>query len=84
MRRFLIVLAVVFAGSVIIYGAGLALFGYSLTRTDPYPNFMAEYQLRGEESLRDSEAKFRDYAEIASDWFWGNRPSLADVAMETI
>jgi PAS domain S-box-containing protein len=23
-----------------------------------------------EESLRESEAKFRDYAEIASDWFW--------------
>ena len=47
MSRFLIVLAVVFAGSVIIYGAGLALFGYSLTRTDPYPTFMADYQLRG-------------------------------------
>ena len=25
---------------------------------------------RAEEGLRDSEAKFRDYAETASDWFW--------------
>ena len=25
---------------------------------------------RAEEALRDSEAKFRDYAESASDWFW--------------
>src|SRR6202035_5804329 len=25
---------------------------------------------RGEGALRDSEAKFRDYAETASDWFW--------------
>ena len=25
---------------------------------------------RGEEALRESEAKFRDYAETASDWFW--------------
>jgi PAS domain S-box-containing protein len=24
----------------------------------------------GEEALRDSEGKFRDYAETASDWFW--------------
>src|SRR4029077_20727471 len=25
---------------------------------------------RAEEGLRESEAKFRDYAESASDWFW--------------
>src|SRR4051794_1046447 len=25
---------------------------------------------RGEEALRESEEKFRDYAETASDWFW--------------
>jgi PAS domain S-box-containing protein len=25
---------------------------------------------RAEQALRDSEAKFRDYAETASDWFW--------------
>jgi PAS domain S-box-containing protein len=25
---------------------------------------------RAEEALRESEAKFRDYAQIASDWFW--------------
>src|SRR5882672_1986585 len=25
---------------------------------------------RAEQALRESEAKFRDYAETASDWFW--------------
>ncbi len=25
---------------------------------------------RAEEALRESEGKFRDYAETASDWFW--------------
>jgi PAS domain S-box-containing protein len=29
---------------------------------------------RTEEGLRESEAKFRDYAETASDWFWETGP----------
>jgi PAS domain S-box-containing protein len=29
---------------------------------------------RAEQALRDSEAKFRDYAESASDWFWETDP----------
>jgi PAS domain S-box-containing protein len=29
---------------------------------------------RAEEGLRESEAKFRDYAETASDWFWETGP----------
>jgi PAS domain S-box-containing protein len=29
---------------------------------------------RAEEALRESEAKFRDYAETASDWFWEMGP----------
>jgi PAS domain S-box-containing protein len=29
-----------------------------------------EDRKRAEDALRDSEAKFRDYAETASDWFW--------------
>jgi PAS domain S-box-containing protein len=29
---------------------------------------------RAKESLRESEAKFRDYAESASDWFWETGP----------
>jgi PAS domain S-box-containing protein len=29
---------------------------------------------RAEEALRESEAKFRDYAESASDWFWETGP----------
>jgi signal transduction histidine kinase len=29
---------------------------------------------RAEDALRESEAKFRDYAETASDWFWETGP----------
>jgi PAS domain S-box-containing protein len=29
---------------------------------------------RAEQALRESEAKFRDYAETASDWFWETGP----------
>jgi hypothetical protein len=33
-------------------------------------NLDIEELKRTEQALRDSEAKFRDYAETASDWFW--------------
>ena len=37
---------------------------------------------RAEQALRESEGKFRDYAETASDWFWETGPdykfTLAD------
>jgi signal transduction histidine kinase len=33
-------------------------------------NLDIEELKRAEQSLRESEAKFRDYAETASDWFW--------------
>jgi hypothetical protein len=64
MRRFLIVLAVVFAGSAVVFGAGAALFFYSLTRLDPYPTFMTfmtDYQLRGSHSYGDVERRFSDF-----------------------
>ena len=32
--------------------------------------FDIEDRKRAEQALRESEAKFRDYAETASDWFW--------------
>jgi PAS domain S-box-containing protein len=32
--------------------------------------FDIEDRKRGEQALRESEAKFRDYAETTSDWFW--------------
>ncbi|HET9816678.1 MAG TPA: PAS domain-containing protein, partial [Xanthobacteraceae bacterium] len=32
--------------------------------------FDIEDRRRAEDALRESEAKFRDYAETASDWFW--------------
>jgi PAS domain S-box-containing protein len=32
--------------------------------------FDIEDRKRAEDALRESEAKFRDYAETASDWFW--------------
>src|SRR6202030_4253825 len=33
-------------------------------------NLDIEDRKRAEDALRESEAKFRDYAETASDWFW--------------
>jgi PAS domain S-box-containing protein len=33
-----------------------------------------EDRKRAEDTLRESEAKFRDYAETASDWFWETDP----------
>jgi len=33
-------------------------------------NLDIEERKRAEQALRESEAKFRDYAESASDWFW--------------
>jgi PAS domain-containing protein len=33
-------------------------------------NLDIEELKRAEQSLRESEAKFRDYAETATDWFW--------------
>jgi PAS domain S-box-containing protein len=33
-----------------------------------------EERKRAEQALRDSEAKFRDYAETASDWYWESDP----------
>jgi PAS domain S-box-containing protein len=36
--------------------------------------FDIEDRKRAEDALRESEAKFRDYAESASDWFWETDP----------
>ena len=33
-----------------------------------------EDRKRAEEALRESEQRFRDYAETASDWFWETGP----------
>jgi hypothetical protein len=61
MRRFLIVLGAMFAGSVVICGAGLALFGYALTRADPYPTFMTDYQLKGSHSYQEAVRTFSEF-----------------------
>ncbi|MER9237011.1 PAS domain-containing protein [Mesorhizobium sp. M0622] len=57
-------------------------YRWLLTRTEPLRASDGTLQLwvgatldieelmRAEEGLRESEAKFRDYAETASDWFW--------------
>jgi hypothetical protein len=60
MRRFLIVLAGVFVGSVALFGAWLAFLG-SLTRADPYPTFMTDYQLAGSHSYEEAKRSFSDF-----------------------
>ncbi len=64
MGRFPIVLAVVFAASVVIYGAGrLALFGFghALMQSDLYPTFMTDYQPSGSRSYEEAERAFSDF-----------------------
>jgi hypothetical protein len=53
-RRFLIVSGVIFAGLVVISTAGLAVFGYALTRADPYPTFMRDYLPKGSYSYQEA------------------------------
>jgi hypothetical protein len=70
MRRLPIVLAVVFAGSVVLLGAWrLAYFPYALTRADPYPTFM-EDQFRGFHSYEDAKRSFSDFVgQDFPSWF---------------
>ncbi len=61
MRRFLIVSGVIFAALVVIYSAGLALFGYALTRADPYPTFMMDYLPKGSHSYQEAALTFSEF-----------------------
>lgn len=61
LRRVVIVLAVLLAGSVITYLSGIAFIGHALTRADPYPAFMADYELRRTGSYEVAERAFSDF-----------------------
>jgi len=61
MPRFLIVLAVVCISSVVLFSAWLAFFGYALTRSDPYPIFMTDYQVGGSPSYEEAKRSFSDF-----------------------
>jgi hypothetical protein len=61
MRRFLIVLAAVIAGSVVLCGAGLALFVHAMMQADSYPTFMAAYHLNGSRSYDEAKRTFSDF-----------------------
>lgn len=54
-------LAVLLAGSVITYLAGVAFIGHALTRADPYPTFMADYELRRTGSYEVAKRAFADF-----------------------
>src|ERR1051326_2548955 len=60
-RRFLIVLGVVLAGLAVIYGLGFALFVHALTRSDPYPTFMTDYQSSGPRTYDQAERRFSEF-----------------------
>jgi Na+(H+)/acetate symporter ActP len=60
MKRMLLVLAIVFAASIFVYG-GLALFGRAFMRADSYPTFMAEYQAKTPRSLAEAKRNFSDF-----------------------
>src|SRR6476661_3833566 len=52
---------------------GLAAFGEERDQGVAFVLDLTERK-RAEEALRGSEAKFRDYAESASDWYWETDP----------
>lgn len=61
MKRFLIVMGGLFAGSVVICSAGPAFFAYPLTQSDPYPTFMTDYQVSGPRSYEEAKRTFSDF-----------------------
>ena len=61
MRRVLIVLGVVLAGSVLVYGGTNLALVYGLTQADPYPAFMTDYQPNGARSYDEAERAFSDF-----------------------
>jgi len=63
MRTFLIVLAVVFVGPVVLLGAWWAYFAYAVRRANPYPTFMTDYQLWESygESYEEAKRSFSDF-----------------------
>ena len=60
MKRFLIVVALTLVSAVVLYGAGVILFGYALTRSDPYPTFMAEQQSESSRSYEEAKRMFSE------------------------
>ena len=71
MRRFLIVLGVVLAVSAAIYGAGRAFIDRlerDLTRVDPFPTFMADYETR-QAAARSQDEAARSFSEFVGQTF---------------
>jgi hypothetical protein len=59
-KRILIVVALTLASAVVVCGAGVTLFSYALTRSDPYPTFMTEQQPKGARSYEEAARTFSE------------------------
>jgi hypothetical protein len=60
-RRFLIGFCIVLTVIGLIYVAAGAIFLHGLTRADPYPSFMADYQLKAPGAYVQAERAFTEF-----------------------
>ena len=60
-RRLVIVLAVLIACPVIVYGAFTVSFVYALRQSDPYPTFMADYVPKSSRTYEEAKRRFSDF-----------------------
>jgi hypothetical protein len=61
----LIILGILFGGSVVVIGAGTVLFAYQLTRVDAYPAFMEKDLAKGHSSYDETKRAFSQFVKSA-------------------
>jgi hypothetical protein len=61
MTRFLLVSGIALLGLVLIWGCGTLLLVHGLTRADPYPAFMRDYEQGSRSTYQEAERTFSEF-----------------------